>query len=407
MTYDDVLSEIVVKTPARIVLFVIDGVGGLPMETGGPTELEAADTPHLDALAQRSICGMMDPLAPGITPGSGPAHLALFGYDPFRKSVGRGVLAALGIGFDLHPSDVAVRINFATINEKGVITDRRAGRIPTAKNEQLCTLLQLLVLPEVELFVRSVREHRAVAIFRGEGLSGRVTDSDPQQSGLAPHDVAPVVGEEQNPAAQKMARTANNFVREARRILSDHAPANFILLRGFDQYTPMPSMRERYKLDCAAIAVYPMYRGVARLAGMEILPTGETVVDEVRTLVRHFETFTFFFVHVKKTDAAGEDGDFKRKVNAIEEVDRILPEVLSAEPDVLAITGDHSTPALLKAHSWHPVPFLLHSRYCRPDPAKRFSESECVRRGGLGRFPASQVMPLVLAHALKLKKYGA
>ncbi|MFQ6093791.1 MAG: 2,3-bisphosphoglycerate-independent phosphoglycerate mutase [bacterium] len=406
MVYDHILTDLAVKTPSKIVLLLIDGLGGAPLTADGPTELEAADTPHLDALAERSICGLMDPLAPGITPGSGPAHLALFGYDPFKYSVGRGVLAALGVGFALQPSDVAVRINFATISEKGTITDRRAGRIPTAENERLCKLLQGMAVPEIELFVRPVREHRAVAVFRGEGLSAQVVDSDPQKAGLAPREVTPIAGEEQNPAAQKTARMANEFIGQAAEILKEHAPANYVLLRGFDQYSPLPSMHERYKLDAAAIAVYPMYRGVARLVGMEVLSTGETISDELKTLAQHLEKFTFLFLHLKKTDAAGEDGDFDRKVKIIEEVDRYLPDLLKGEPDVLAVTGDHSTPAVIKAHSWHPVPFLLHSKYCRPDSVKRFSERECVQ-GGLARFPALQVMPLVLANALKLQKYGA
>ncbi len=406
MVYDRVLSDLVVETVSRIILFVIDGLGGAPLRPDGLTELEAAKTPHLDALAEQSICGMMDPLAPGITPGSGPAHLALFGYDPFRYSVGRGVLAALGIGFHLQPSDVAVRINFATINEKGIITDRRAGRIPTKKNEELCSLLQEKELPGIEFFIRPVREHRAVAVFRGEGLSGDVIDSDPQKTNLAPKEIVPIQGSEKNPAAQKTARFANEFVRQARETLKDHAPANFILLRGFDRYNPLPSMKERYKLDAAAIAVYPMYKGVARLVGMDVLPTGDTINNELKTFIQHFEEFTFFFIHIKKSDSAGEDGDFDAKVRAIEEADGVLPDLLKVKPDVMAITGDHSTPALLKAHSWHPVPFLLYSKYCRQDSVKHFSERECVR-GGLGRFPALQIMPLVLANALKLKKYGA
>ena len=406
MVDNSILSNLVIETSSRIVLLVIDGLGGLPLHPDGRTELEEASTPHLDALAEQSICGMMDPLGPGLTPGSGPAHLTLFGYDPFKFSVGRGVLAAFGVGFELQPSDVAVRINFATISEEGIITDRRAGRISTEKNEELCKQLQEIVLPEVDFFVKTVKEHRAVAVFRGQGLSGVLRDSDPQMSGRAPMEVVPRQGEEGNSAAQKTARLANEFVGQAREILKDHIPANYILLRGFDQFAPFPSMKERYKLDAAAVAVYPMYRGVARLVGMQILPTGEMIKDELQTFIQHFEEYTFFFIHIKKSDSAGEDGDFSKKVRVIEKIDGILPDLLKVEPDVVAITGDHSTPALLKAHSWHTVPFLLYSKYCRPDSVKRFSEKECVL-GGLGRFPALQVMPLVLANALKLQKFGA
>lgn len=403
---DQVLPNLAFKTNSKIVLLVIDGLGGIPKSFDGSTELETADTPNLDTLAKRSLCGMMEPLSPGITPGSGPAHLALFGYDPFRYTVGRGVLAALGVGFNLQPSDVAVRINYATIDEKRVITDRRAGRISTTKNEELCKLLQQVVLPGVDFFIKPVREHRAVAVFRGEGLSGLLDDSDPQKIGLVPKDVSPITGEEDNTSAQKMAHVANEFIHHSADILLKHAPANYILLRGFDQYSPFPSMQEQYKLNAAAIAVYPMYKGVARLLGMEILPTGETIQDELQTLAEHFESFTFFFLHVKKTDSAGEDGNFQKKVQALEELNALLPELLKLEPDVLVITGDHSTPSVLKSHSWHPVPFLLYSKYCCPDTVKQFSEKACYL-GGLGRFPATQVMPLVLANALKLKKYGA
>ena len=406
MIDDQIVAELAVKTTSKIILFVIDGLGGLPMSLGGQTELEAAETPHLDALAEQSLCGMMDPLAPGITPGSGPAHLALFGYDPFKYCVGRGVLAAFGVGFDLQPSDVAVRVNFATVDAQGIIRDRRAGRIPTSTNEKLCQLLQDIEFPGIDFFIQPVREHRAVAIFRGSGLSGYVLDSDPQKVGFTSKDVLPVHGEEQNPDAQRTARIANGFIKQAKEMLKDHHPANYILLRGFDQYTPIPSLRDRYKLDAAAIAVYPMYKGVTRLVGMEVLPTGETINDEIQTLHQNIENFTFYFVHYKKTDTAGEDGDFDTKVQAIEEVDKCLPDVLTMQPDVLMITGDHSTPALLKAHSWHPVPCLLYSKYCCPDLVKRFSERECVQ-GGLGRFSALHVMPLVLANALKLQKYGA
>ncbi|UCE18762.1 MAG: 2,3-bisphosphoglycerate-independent phosphoglycerate mutase [Gemmatimonadota bacterium] len=406
MIHSNVLTDLAVTSPSKIVLLVIDGLGGVPLSSNGPTELETAKTPHLDAFAQRSICGMMDPLAPGITPGSGPAHLALFGYDPFKYSVGRGVLAALGIGFELQHSDVAVRINFASIDEKGIISDRRAGRISTSTNNELCQLLQNVELQKVQFFIRPVKEHRAVAIFRGEGLSGKLLDSDPQRVGLPPKKVVPIAEEERNPETQRTATVVNEFIEQAEGILRDQESVNFILLRGFDQYKPLPSMQERYKLEAAAIAVYPMYRGVARLVGMDVLNTGETFNDELITLRQNLEEHSFFFVHFKKTDAAGEDGDFQRKVQAIEEVDRNLPDLIEVEPDVLIITGDHSTPALLKAHSWHPVPFMLHSKYCRPDSVMQFSERECAH-GSLGRFPALHVMPLAMANALKLQKYGA
>jgi len=406
MSNDTLLDNLIIESSTKIVLLVVDGLGGLPEHCDGLTELETAKTPNLDILAHHSICGMIEPLTKGLTPGSGPAHLALFGYDPFSCVVGRGVLAAMGIGFDLQPSDVAVRINFASINEKGTITDRRAGRISTEKNERLCGLLSDIELPDVHVFVKTVKEHRAMAVFRGEGLSGALKDSDPQKTEQIPINVTPLSGFENDSYATKTAKLANEFIFHAKSILRNHAPANYILLRGFDQYIPLPSMWDRYKLKAAAVAVYPMYKGVARLLGMDILSTGETISDEIKTLTEHFEKYAFFFFHVKKTDSAGEDGNFKKKVQILEELDTLLPDILKLRPDVLIVTGDHSTPSVLKAHSWHTVPIILNSKYCRPDSVTEFSEKAC-NLGGLGRFSATRILPLALANALKLNKFGA
>jgi len=397
----ELIKRISRPTPSKIVLLVLDGLGGLPGPETGKTELETASTPNLDGLAARSVCGLSDPVGPGITPGSAPGHLALFGYDPVSYNIGRGVLEAVGVGFDLQPKDIAARGNFCTVDGAGLITDRRAGRIPTEKNAELCRLLDGMVVDKIKVLVHPVREHRFIAVFRGEGLSPDVTDSDPQQVGAAPDIITAL-----SPADEKMAAIANQFVAQAKTVLAEHIPANMVLLRGFSQQPHFPSMAEIYKLKPAAIASYPMYQGLARLVGMDVLPAGTSIEDEFNTLAQNYGDYDFFFVHVKGTDAAGEDGDFHRKVRAIEEVDRALPQLTNLQPDVIVVTGDHSTPALLKGHSWHPVPALLYSEYCRTDSVTEFSESACIL-GGLGHFPATQIMPLAMANALKLTKFGA
>ena len=399
----NILKELSIKNEARIILLVLDGLGGLPIEKGGPTELEKAYTPNLDQLARNSICGLVDPLGPGLTPGSGPAHLSLFGYDPFIYQIGRGVLASLGVMFDLKPADVAFRINFATKDEKGIIIDRRAGRLPTEENQRLCELLNKIKLGGVELFVRTVKEHRAVAILRGKDLSGDLLDSDPQKTGLPPRAVEPHTD---SSASKYTAKLANEFISRANELLKDKHPANTVLLRGFAKYEKLPSMQEIYKLNPAAIANYPMYKGVAKLVGMEILKTGDTIDSEFEILKENYSSFDFFYIHIKKTDSYGEDGDFEHKVKIIEEVDQQIPKLLKLHPEVIIVTGDHSTPALLKSHSWHPVPTLLYSKYCRADEVDSFSEKACIR-GGLGIIHSTNLLPLALGNALKLEKYGA
>ena len=397
----DLIKEISITSPSKILLLVIDGLGGLPHPETGRTELETANTPNLDQLASKGICGLIDPVRPGITPGSTPGHLALFGYDPVKFNIGRGVVEAMGIDFDLRPGDIAARGNFCTVDEAGLITDRRAGRISTEKCAELCRLLDGLMIEGVKLLVQPVREHRFIAVFRGKGLAPEVSDSDPQQVGVAPKPVTSL-----NIQADMTADIARRFLAQAKMILAKQNPANMVLLRGFSRRPNLPTMPEVYKLKPAAIAGYPMYRGLARLVGMQVLETAAGIKEEFNTLKQNYNAHDFSFVHIKETDSAGEDGDFERKARVIEEIDKALPALTSLEPDVIVVTGDHSTPAVLKGHSWHPVPILLSSRWCCPDRVVEFSESACIS-GGLGRFSAMQVMPLAMAHALKLTKFGA
>ncbi len=396
------LKEISRQSGSKIVLLVIDGLGGLPRPETGRTELETAHTPHLAELASKGTCGLTDPVSPGITPGSAPGHLALFGYDPVKYLVGRGILEALGIDFDLKKGDVAARGNFCTIDSKGLVTDRRAGRISTEENAKLCKKLSHNIkLQGAELFVVPVKEHRFLLVLRGEGLTGDAGDSDPEQVGVVPLNVVA-----HSPKGKKTARLANEFIAEAKADLADSHPANMVLLRGFSQHPNLPTLNETFKLNPAAIAVYPMYRGLAKLVGMKILNAGATIEEEFDTLIKHYAEHDFFFIHVKKTDSTGEDGDFDAKVRALEELDRLLPRITVLNPDVLIVAGDHSTPAMLKGHSWHPVPLVLYSKWCRADHVREFGETACAS-GGLGKFPAVEVMPLAMANALKLTKFGA
>jgi phosphoglycerate mutase (EC 5.4.2.1) len=388
-------------SPSKIVIMIIDGVGGLPHPKTGKTELESAKKPNLDYIARDSICGLIDPVSTGITPGSAPGHLGIFGYDPVKYGVGRGILEAMGIDLELKPKDVAARGNFCTVDDKGIITDRRAGRISTEKNAELCQLLNEINISGAEILVTPVKEHRFVLIFRGEGLSPELTDSDPQRVGFVAKKIQALV-----PQAQRTVGIANEFVSQARSRLQCEPSANMVLMRGFSQRPDIPSISEIYKLKPAAIAVYPMYRGLARLVGMEVLPAGDNITTQLESLRQHYNNYDFFFVHFKATDSRGEDGDFEAKVHAIEELDNAFPKLLNLNPDVLIVTGDHSTPAVLAMHSWHSVPFMLYSRWCRPDSVTEFSERACLG-GGMGRFPAVEIMPLAMANALKLDKFGA
>ncbi len=402
----ELMRELAQPSDRRIVLLVMDGLGGLPHSGEGPdagkTELEAAHTPNLDQLAQQGTTGLSSPIAAGVTPGSGPAHLALFGYDPVKYDVGRGVLSALGIGFDLQPQDVAARGNFCTVDADGLITDRRAGRIPTEKGAELCKLLSQIELEGVQTFIQPVKEYRFVLVLRGEGLSPELPDTDPQEVGARPLPAKAEV-----PQAQRTADLVNRWIAKARDLLADQQPANMLTLRGFAKDPALPKFEDIYKLNAAAVAVYPMYRGVSRLVGMDIIPVEHPVSNEFHTVADNWDRYDFFFVHVKYTDSRGEDGDYAAKKAVIEEVDQALPILLDLKPDVLIVTGDHSTPSQLKSHSWHPVPTLLWApKTVLSDAVTTFGERECSR-GGLGIFAATDLMPLALGHAERLAKYGA
>lgn len=402
----DLMRQLARDNGGKIFLLVMDGLGGLPLTLGGLTELETAKTPNMDRLAKEGSLGATIPVRRGITPGSGPAHLGLFGYDPVEYKIGRGILSALGVGLDVKAGDVAARGNFCTVDADGIVTDRRAGRISTEEAMKRVEILRQIQIPGFEIMVEIEKEYRFVVVMRGEGLSDTLADTDPQVTGEKPLPVTPL---KQDPATAHTARLFSQWVDEAFERLQGQAPANGVLLRGFATDPNLPKYEDVYKLKAACVAVYPMYKGVSKLVGMQVIDTSglETPAEEFQKVAEIWADFDFVFCHIKKTDSYGEDGNFDAKAHLIEEVDAALPIILDLKPDVVIITGDHSTPAKHRSHSWHPVPLLLWSPESHmPDAAEAFGERACLH-GALGQILADDVMPLALAHALRLDKYGA
>ncbi len=399
-----VLRNLLKEGGGKILFLVADGIGGVPHpDFGYKTELEYANTPNLDALAQKSIAGLTVPVDHGITPGSGPAHLSLFGYDPVKYNIGRGVLEALGIGFKLQENDVAIRGNFCTIDENGVVVDRRAGRIPTDESSKIVGKLAEAIkeIDGVEIIWKPGKEHRFVLVLRGEGLSDKVVETDPQKEGERPFLPKPMDDE-----AKRTSDILTKLIEKAKEILREEKRANFLLLRGYAKLPRLEPFPEKYGLKALSLAYYPMYKGITRLLGMDTPDVGDTFEGAIAAYKELFDQYDFVYLHYKDTDKAGEDGDFLKKVEKIEKLDKLLPEILSTRPDVIVVTGDHSTPSLLKGHSWHPNPTLLYSPHAGADDVKFYTEREC-KKGYLGLIPATALMPLALANALRLKKYGA
>ena len=395
------LKDICRRTDSKIIMLVVDGLGGLPHPATGKTELETARIPNLDALASRSACGVTLPVAPGVTPGSGPGHLALFGYDPLKYVIGRGALEALGIGLDLGENDVAIRCNFCSVDARGMLTDRRAGRIGSAESAPLVDALARITIPSVEIIVRPVQDYRFVVVFRGEGLCAEVSDTDPQRVGAMPLEPRARTAE-----SSKTADAARRFIQSARDMLGARDAANMILMRGFAKRPNWQRFGDAYNLAPGAVAAYPMYRGLANLVGMKVIPTGADFDAELDTVESNMDAHDFIFLHYKPADAAGEDGDFDAKIEALERLDERIPRLLDMGADALAVAGDHSTPAILGAHSWHPVPLMISAKSTNWLGSPEFSETAC-RAGYLGRMPATSVMLQLMAHAGKLDKFGA
>ncbi len=395
------VTPLIQPAGTKLVLVVMDGLGGYADADHG-TELEEAVTPHLDQLATEGISGLCEPVGPGITPGSGPGHLGLFGYDPQAFELGRGALSAAGLDFELRAGDVAARGNFCTLDPAGTVTDRRAGRIPDPDARAVVEKLQEGVhLDGAEVFFRHEREHRLLVVLRGAGLDPRLTDTDPQTTG-----VAPLVAEPLDPEAKRTAELVAELGAQVRTVLAEEPQANYVLLRGFDTHRELPSFADRYGLRAAAVAIYPMYRGIASLLGMDVLGRPKDLDEQLGIMRDAWSDYDYFFLHHKYTDSAGEDGDRPRKIGAIETLDAVVPQLRELGPDVIAVTGDHATPSQMAAHSWHPVPTLLWSARCGRDEVTRYGERWALR-GGLGIRPTKDLMAIMLANASRLQKYGA
>lgn len=407
MNLDSLYSELTLKTGAKVALVVLDGLGDVATrEQGYVTPLEAASTPNLDALSKDSAQGRMIPVAPGITPGSGPGHLALFGYDPLEFQVGRGVIEALGLGLELQAGDVAARANFCSLDSRGIVTDRRAGRIDTAVCEELCALLSQRItrIGDAEVIIKAGKGHRFVVVFRGKGLEGPLSDADPHREGLAVPQAAPLNAKSLK--AKKAAKLVSEFYQAALPLLAKKHPANGFLMRGIAHQPEIPRFQDRYGMRPACIAVYPMYKGLAQLVGMVKLEAPQTIAEQFERYLVEYDNFDFFFIHFKYTDMYGEDGNFAAKRKAVEDFDAALPILLRKKPDVLAITGDHSTPCIVKGHSWHPQPVLLHSALSGADKLDRFTETG-ANTGSLGVFEAKYLIRLMQANARMFDKFGA
>ncbi len=407
MKLDALYSELTLKTNAKLALVVMDGLGDVATRAQGyVTPLEAAVTPNLDALSKDSAQGRMLPLAPGITPGSGPGHLGLFGYDPIEYQVGRGVSEALGLGMELKPGDVCARANFATLDPKGIVIDRRAGRIPTETCEKLCAMLSAKVkkIGDTQVIIKAGKEHRFVVVFRGKGLEGPLTDADPNREGLPIPSVKP--RDPKSAGQKKIAKLVADFYKLALPVIAQEKPANGFLMRGIAHQPEIPLFEDRYRLKAAALAVYPMYKGLSQLVGMQKIEGPQTIKEQFERYLAEYDNFDFFFIHFKYTDKYGEDGNFPAKKKAIEDFDAALPILMKKKPDVLAITGDHSTPCVMKGHSWHPQPVLLHSAYSGTDKLERFTETG-ANAGSLGLFEAKYLIRLMQANARALDKFGA
>lgn len=396
------LKKLIVPARTKIVMLIMDGLGGLPREHGGKTELETARTPNLDRLAAKSALGLSSPAGPGIAVGSGPGHLAIFGFDPVEHEIGRGALEALGVDLDLGPDDIAARGNFCNVDDNGILVDRRAGRLSTPEAIRLAKILNSIQIDGAEFHVEPVKEHRFALVIRGTGLGSAVKDTDPLKDGVLPYAAVGL-----DATSEATAGLVNHYIAEVKKVLSEEEQANMILLRGFDRLPVLPKYDDLFQLQAASIAVNGMYKGVSRLVGMQVLPVeGYRISDEFTTLEKFWDQFDFFYIHIKQTDTHGEDGDFDRKVAEIELVDSQIPRILALQPDALLVTGDHSSPAILKSHSWHPVPALLYGKYVREDNIPEFGERACAR-GSLGIMPAKDFMPLLLANAGRISKYGA
>ena len=404
----------------KVVLVIIDGLGDRPIsELKDQTPLEAANTPNLDYFATNGITGIMNAIDVGIRPGSDTSHLAIFGYDPETHYTGRGIFEAAGIGMELKKGDIALRGNFATVTEDLIIVDRRAGRIENVS--KLADALNGMKIDGVRFFVKAGVMHRAGVVLRGSNLSHMVSDNDPHEVGVKVKQVKALDNTEE---AKFTASVINKFLEEAHKILKEHEvnkkrrkerllEANYILLRGASKLTHFEPFEKKYKLKACCIAGAGLYKGIAKVLGMDVLQvkgaTGTANTDINAKFIaakKALAKYDFVFVHIKYADNYAEDGNVFGKLKFIEKIDDALIHLIGIKDTLIVITADHSTPCKLKAHSGDPVPIVMFGEGVRTDKVKEFNERSCMQ-GGLGRIKGKDLMNEILNLIGKAKLYGA
>jgi 2,3-bisphosphoglycerate-independent phosphoglycerate mutase len=405
----------------KILILICDGLGDRPVGAlKGKTPLEAAPRPNMNHFAKGGACAIIDIIAPGVRPGSDTAHLALLGFDPYKVYTGRGPFEAMGVGMEVRPGDVAFRCNFSTVNDKMEIEDRRAGRIKEGTAE-LARALDGWEYEGVKVYFKEGTEHRGVLLLRALGLSPLVSDPDPHEEGVRPHECLPKA-----PEAALTARVVNAFVKRSHEILMEHPvnrerikagkrPANIILPRGAGMMPHLPSFQERFGMKCAAIAGVALVKGICRVAGMELLDvkgaTGglDTDMDaKMKAALKALDSHDMVLVNIKAADLCGHDGDYKMKSKVAGRIDKALGLLRKDLPEDahFALTADHSTPCCAKDHTGDPVPLAIYGRHVRTDGVQTFGERACAG-GGLGRLRGTDLLQVMLDLAGRSEKFGA
>ena len=409
------------------IILVMDGMGDRPLkELDNQTPLQAANTPNMDKMAERGITGIMDSIRPGIIPGSDTAHLSILGYDPYEVYTGRGPFEASGVGLDVIPGDIAFRCKFSTADEKGIITDRRAGRIREGTKDIVDVLNTMVIkgYEDIQIIFKESTGHRAVLVLRGEGLSDKVTDADPKVEGKKPKIVESTDGSEE---AKRTADLLNKIVEKSYEMVKNHPvnigrmeenkpPANIIIPRGAGAVPKVEHINEKYEVNSACIAETGLIMGIGRFAGMDIIEmddvTGgvdtnlDNIIDTIINQVNNTD-HNFFLINIDGADEAGHDGNAIQKKEFIEKVDKIvMSKLLNLKNVVLFLTADHSTPISVMNHSGDPVPVIINSPEVRVDDVKEYNEF-AVAKGGLCRIRGSDVMNIVMDLMNNSHKFGA
>jgi 2,3-bisphosphoglycerate-independent phosphoglycerate mutase len=397
----------------KILMIILDGASDRPVN--GITPLQHAETPNLDEIASLGISGIIDPIAPGIRPGSDVAHLSLLGYDPYEVYTGRGPFEAAGVGIDVKPGDIAFRCNFATV-DNGIAVDRRAGRIRGTK--ELAKAIGEVKIDDVEIIFKGSTEHRAAMVIRGDGLSQDVIPNDPAEDGRHVCKIEAI-----NPEAERTAKILNKFVEETEKILEEHEinrerrekgepPANYILFRGVGEAPKLERFDERYGLKGGVIAAVALVIGIGRMCGMEYIKTEGATGDvhsdvrmKMKNAVRALEDHDFILMNIKGTDEMGHDGDFLGKSDFIQRIDESLAEIMDIGA-LVVITADHSTPVSVGGHSADPVPVVMKGEGVRVDDVKAYDEISSAK-GGLLRIRGMNLLPILADLTNRAKKFGA